>query len=391
MTGKKPMIVGDTKGMTQEEFARSRIGIGGSDQATLAGLSPWNSLYGLWSRCRGKKRTVFKPDEEEDYRLEKGHLLEPLVAEVFRRKTGFRVFDDTSIFAREDYPFLRANIDRFYERESIRETGERHTVRGILELKTTFPESQDVWNLWKKGICPEHYRLQVLFYMMVLDLDEAYVACMWGFDEKKDYVHIRIERDMEEEAELLKRNVDFWDQFVIPGKKPPLTFSRKPEAVIRDIRAYTGFADPEAPCVIFQSDYLDDVHEIEAIDREIQSLKNKMDGLAEMKKKLQIPFVEAMGNSVTGILACGDGDYYEVAYKPRGKSVVPVAKLLYGYPDLVEKYTKVLVTDLRADYPAVFEKVSEKVGEDSRQLTIRKKKFNEKSRSAYERRLKEIS
>lgn len=46
MIGKKPVKVGDSAGMTQEEFAKSRIGIGGSDQAVLYGYSPWNSMYG---------------------------------------------------------------------------------------------------------------------------------------------------------------------------------------------------------------------------------------------------------------------------------------------------------------------------------------------------------
>ena len=35
-----PVIVGDTASMSDEEFTQSRTGIGGSDQATLLGLSP---------------------------------------------------------------------------------------------------------------------------------------------------------------------------------------------------------------------------------------------------------------------------------------------------------------------------------------------------------------
>ena len=85
MIGKKPVKVGDSAGMTQEEFAKSRIGIGGSDQAVLYGYSPWNRMYGLWAKCCGMKKYVFK--EEDDYAKEKGHILEPLVAEVFQRKT----------------------------------------------------------------------------------------------------------------------------------------------------------------------------------------------------------------------------------------------------------------------------------------------------------------
>lgn len=85
-------------------------------------------------------------------------------------------------------------------------------------MKTTFPENAAVEEYWKKGKCPEYYRLQVLFYLAVMDLDEAYIACMWGFDEKKNYACVRIERNMEEEADLIERNVRFWNTYVIQGK-----------------------------------------------------------------------------------------------------------------------------------------------------------------------------
>lgn len=112
--------------MTQEEFAKSRIGIGGSDQAVLYGYSPWNSMYGLWAKCCGMKKYVFK--EEDDYAKEKGHILEPLVAEVFQRKTGFKVINDTGIYHHADYSFMRVNLDRMYERETQDKYGNKKTI-----------------------------------------------------------------------------------------------------------------------------------------------------------------------------------------------------------------------------------------------------------------------
>lgn len=389
MIGKKPVKVGDSAGMTQEEFAKSRIGIGGSDQAVLYGYSPWNSMYGLWAKCCGMKKYVFK--EEDDYAKEKGHILEPLVAEVFQRKTGFKVINDTGIYHHADYSFMRVNLDRMYERETQDKYGNKKTIRGVLELKTTFPENAAVEEYWKKGKCPEYYRLQVLFYLAVMDLDEAYIACMWGFDEKKNYACVRIERNMEEEADLIERNVRFWNTYVIPRKKPPLELSKKPKNTLADLRAYSGFADPNLPCVIFHPDYSVDVEEMEAVDEQIAELKARIKELEEIKLRLEIPFVEAMGQATVGMIPARENDsYYEVAYKARKQTVISAKNLMEKHPELMSEYTKVKIGELRADYPQICEELSEQAGDENRSMKIRKKKFTAKTRSIYRQRMAQL-
>ena len=387
MTGKKPVLIGDSAGMSEEEFARSRIGIGGSDQAVIYGLSPWNSMYGFWAKCCGMKKMMILPDN--DYQKKKGHILEELVAEVFRRRTGFRVINDTGIYHHADYPYLRANLDRIYERTALDKDGNPVTIRGILEIKTTFPQNKAVEQYWKKGICPEYYRLQVMFYMAVMDLDEAYIACMWGFDEKENYVQIRITRNLAEEEEMLERNRKFWETYVVPRRQPPLSYTIKPKEVIRELREYSGFADPGKPCVVFESSYKTDAEEIEAVEKQISELKKEIETLEEMKQRLQIPIIAEMGTATEGIIMVSgnEPEYYEITYKPRSRSYISAKRLMEENPELVAEYANIRIRDLKAAQPQVYEKLVEKKGEEARVLSIRKKKFPASTRKAYMNRI----
>ena len=51
-----------------------------------------------------------------------GHLLEPIAAYWYQKKTGNPVEDDTHLYQHPDHPYALANIDRRYTR---REDGER--------------------------------------------------------------------------------------------------------------------------------------------------------------------------------------------------------------------------------------------------------------------------
>ena len=41
-----------------------------------------------------------------------GHLLEPIAAYWYQKKTGNIVFDDTNLYQHADHPYALANMDR---------------------------------------------------------------------------------------------------------------------------------------------------------------------------------------------------------------------------------------------------------------------------------------
>ena len=45
--------------------------------------------------------------------MEMGHLLEDLVAKIFERKTGFKIYQIKKMFQHPLYPFMLADVDYF--------------------------------------------------------------------------------------------------------------------------------------------------------------------------------------------------------------------------------------------------------------------------------------
>src|SRR4051794_32384551 len=60
-----------------------RGGLGASECAAALGLSPFETALGLWARKTGRV-----PEPEESEAMELGLLLEPVVAELYCRRTG---------------------------------------------------------------------------------------------------------------------------------------------------------------------------------------------------------------------------------------------------------------------------------------------------------------
>lgn len=96
-------ILCDTAGMDRRTWLAARahgpdgsipITIGGSDVAAVFGISPWKTPLDLWLEKAGK----LIPDESENmWQKEMGHLLEPVVAQMYAFKTGHRVIASSRI------------------------------------------------------------------------------------------------------------------------------------------------------------------------------------------------------------------------------------------------------------------------------------------------------
>jgi len=110
-----PNVVVDTTNLTEEEWLNYRRGgIGGSDVSIIFGVSHFRTGRELYY-----DKLNIKPyrDEEDSTWLQKkmGHVLEEIVAEVFRKQTGLKVYEVKKMFSHPKYPFMRADVDRFVE------------------------------------------------------------------------------------------------------------------------------------------------------------------------------------------------------------------------------------------------------------------------------------
>lgn len=183
-TDYSPNLLMSTKGMTHADWEQKRGTLrveyngyqvptcGGSDAAVIVlgtgkfgrtKLDLYNTKVGL---------TPVSPAEEEQIKsrivFDAGHFLENAVAILFEYQTGYKAYAFDWMVQHPKYPFLVGNVDRLYRAHGIK------YPKGILECKTT-GEHNPAWNA---GGVPIEYPVQVAEYLSIMNLPEAYIACL---------------------------------------------------------------------------------------------------------------------------------------------------------------------------------------------------------------------
>lgn len=320
-------IVVDIENLPEEEWLEyRRKGIGGSDAAAIMGVSPFTTIRDLYYDKVGIKPVV---EEERNWiALEVGHRLEDLVAKIFSEKTGLEVFPVRKMFRHPLYPYLLADVDYFIRFPD--------GSFGILECKTC---SHNVKDKWANDAIPENYEYQVRHYLSVMNMNKAYIACLWG-NNINDFVYRPIERDKHEEEELIEQETYFWKEYVEKRIEPP--YIGKPDLVLASIRRYNGHADKSIPEIEISGiesnkleKYLKLAEEKSLIDRQ----KKKIE---EEQKALSLEFIELLGQGCNGILLDGKNQY-KITYNPIRRTTIgkdELEKLKIHHPNIYEEYVK---------------------------------------------------
>lgn len=193
-------------------LALRNTGIGGSDAARICGVSPFGGPLTVWLEKRGQ--AIPKETTEA---MELGEWLEDSIAQLFSKRTGYKVKPAEYVIQSAEYPFMLASIDRWVEDDSGEE--------GILEVKNVGEyRAAD----WQDGV-PDYYALQVQHYLCVTGKKYAWIAPLVGGNRLKP---IRIERDERLIRELIRIEQDFW-HLVEDGIPPAIDDSKTAEEVLR--------------------------------------------------------------------------------------------------------------------------------------------------------------
>lgn len=175
--------------MEKNEKDDRRKFIGGSDAAAIMGLSRYKGAYQLWLEKTGREE---QEDISEKESVRFGVLLEGTVAQEWARRHNAKVRRVNERIVHHDFPFIRAQIDR------------RIVGGGILECKTASLRFADEWT----DTMPVHYWVQVQHQLMVTGIDEAWVACLVGGQELKEY---HVPRNEEFISAMIEKELEFWD------------------------------------------------------------------------------------------------------------------------------------------------------------------------------------
>lgn len=317
----------DTSTLTEDDWlAYRRQGIGGSDVAAVMGVSPFCTLRDLYYDKCGIEDMI--KEEDNWVAKEVGHRLEELVAKIFAYKTGYKVFAVRKLFRHPVHSFMQANVDYFVELPDGR--------IAILECKTTNYNCQDKW---KDGAVPIHYEWQCRHYMCTMNIDCAYIACLYGNNEN-EFFYRRIDRDMAIEKDMIEMEENFWNEHVVKRVEPPYTESGA--LVLESIRRHYGELDPSEKPVVLSGSMAAALERYLKLSQEKSDLNKRVRELDDQMKKAYAPVVDEMKTSCTGLCKSGTVTY-EISNTPiyrTGISKDKLQKLEEAHPDLYSEYTE---------------------------------------------------
>ena len=174
-------------------------GIGASEVGALLGLSPFDTPFSLFL-----KKTKQLPPEPENEAMRLGHLLEPVVAQLWEEATGEKVIKASAadiIYVHPEHDFMRVTPDRI--------------VRGrkkLLEIKTTALDIDE-------GELPPHWVAQCMYQMYVTGIHDCDLAWLV---RGRYFGYANIAYDPEFAEFIAARVKEFWTENVLGMKEPDL-------------------------------------------------------------------------------------------------------------------------------------------------------------------------
>lgn len=277
--------------------ARRKLGVGGSDIASIAGLSRYGSAMSVYLEKIGADE-----GDEENEAMEWGNRLEATIADKFADEhpefTARKEMEagEEVTFTHPEHEWAFAHPDRLLFAGGA--------VVALWECKTVGREARN--HNWSDGgggdIVPDYVIAQIQWYLGVLGLPVAYLSVLF---EGRFYREFVIERDDEMIALLLKVGEEFW-RHVIDRTPPAIDASDATKEVLAIL--YRETVDEE---VEVDNDLL--FRRIEAYEAMVQA-KSILQGIENQIKA-------ALGEHQTG-----RSSEYVATWKPQTRAAHTVAE-----------------------------------------------------------------
>lgn len=249
-------------------------GIGASEIAAVAGLSPYQSAFHLWHVKKGNI-----PGPSLNDAMDWGNRLEPLVVEWFGERHGtYRLRYPAGSYAHEARAWQRCNPDALILDGPA---ADLQTV-SLLQVKTS--RYGDDFGPTGSDQIPLHYRCQVQWEMDVFGVDHCWLAVLIGGNDPRQY---RIEADPEGQATLRAVAEKFW-QSLQTDDEPPIDASDSTHEAVRKVHPEI---DPDA-----------DADVDSALYRRYLLTKQDADSAAAAHKQAKSEVLAAIGNARRGLV-----------------------------------------------------------------------------------------
>ena len=175
--------------------------------------------------------------------------------------------------------------------------------------------------------------------MSVMNIDTVFYACLFGNNEN-EFVHRRIERDMDQEIAMIEQEQYFWEENVQKRVEPPYTESG--DLVLASIRRHFGEADSDASLIKLSASLLPNLNEYLKLSQQKSDLSKQVKSLDDQMKRAYGPVADAMGTSCKAVLKSGKTEF-AVTYNPSyrtGISKDKLERLNLDLPLVYEEYVE---------------------------------------------------
>lgn len=326
-----PLVLAETENLSREQWlGYRRLGIGGSDAAAIMGISPFRTARDIYY---DKLNIAAVEGYEGNWvAMEMGSLLEGLVAEIFRRKSGFEVYQVKKMFCHPVYRFMLADVDFFLTLQD--------GTKAILEIKTTNYNAKEQW--WKDGMeaVPAYYEAQGRHYMAVMDIDRVFFCCLYGNTEDEAIIR-EIRRDAAYEEEMVFLEQEFWTEHV--QKKVPPPYLEDGDTIMESVRKYCGPADKDAPAIVLEGEMASNLVRYQQLQEEKKNSEKVSKKLEGEIQRLKAILAAGMGTSCTAVCDRG-GRRYTLTYNPVRKPMVDkdsLARLKLQFPEVYGQFVTI--------------------------------------------------
>ena len=329
-----PIKLCDTAGMDNDKWLECRMHgpkgdieytVGGSDVATIFGLSPWTTPLELWMIKKGKMKP---PVKENASQLEMGHLLEPIAAHFYAQKTGNIVTDDTFMYQHADFSYALADFDRRFVRKSDGKPG-------ILECKSCSYHKADSW---ANGGYPIYYELQLRYYLAVADVDIGAFAAIWGNNPDNDFAMPTIERDKAKE-DMIFEKLDRWI-WSLRNDEPPTMEDVSPKLALESLAKIYGPSVEGLPTIELSSKYESSLRRIAQLQTELTERNQEIKKINEEVEAHSVRIAEIMKEHEHGVLET-TRDKILIDFVTRKTSRPDSTALKKNYPSIYDEVLKI--------------------------------------------------
>lgn len=286
-------------------------GIGGSDIGAICGVSPFTSARQIYFNKTGQYEEALKPGAAALERMHFGHLLEPIVADEFARRTEKKLIEVGATFCHKDFPWMRANVDRLI----VDDEGKPY---GILECKTTSEYNNEEW---ESGEILMSYIYQLNWYLYILDLHYGAFACLVGGNKFYHYEVFRNDELINDT--LIPAAKSFWYDNVLALKEPEL------QATDTEF-VNTTFSEVEKNSELTMTGDLEN-----ELARTVFECKRKIKELEATMEEAQNRLKDRLQDHEIGY--CRD---YTIKWSPRSQTRVDSTLLKQNFPDVYAKCSK---------------------------------------------------